>query len=79
MGAAAGAAELRSLGAAGCRVQVTVVSARCQGCGEAEDLEREPVGVAVVAAQLRGDVRDLVQVQDADNGVADGGLGLVRG
>src|ERR1017187_1138076 len=28
-------------------------------------------------AQLRGDVRYPVQVQDADDGVADGGLGLI--
>ena len=46
-------------------------------CGEAEELQREPVGVAVVDAQLRGKVRYPVQVQDADDGVADGSLGLV--
>src|SRR5271156_2725160 len=46
--------------------------------GEAEELEREPVGVAVADAQLRGDVRYLMQVQDADDRVADGGHGLVR-
>ena len=54
------------------------VSGQCQWCGEAEELQREPVGVAVAGAQLRGDVRYLVQVQDPDDGVADGGLGLVR-
>ena len=53
-------------------------SGRCQWCGEAEELQREPVGVAVAGAQLRGDVRYLVQVQDPDDRVADGGLGLVR-
>ena len=46
--------------------------------GEAEELERELVRVAVVDAQLGGDVRYLVQVQDPDDRVADGGLGLVR-
>lgn len=46
--------------------------------GEAGELEREPAGVAVVDAQLGGDVRYLVQVQDPGDRVADGGLGLVR-
>jgi hypothetical protein len=32
----------------------------------------------VAAAQLGGDVRYLVQVQDPDDRVADGGHGLVR-
>src|ERR1019366_6034605 len=54
------------------------VPVRCQWHGETEELEREPVGVAVAAAQLGGDVRYPVQVQDPDDGVADGGLGLVR-
>src|ERR1017187_3994188 len=54
------------------------VSGRHQGPGEAEELQREPVGVAVAAAQLRGDAGYPVQVQDPDDGVADGGLGLVR-
>jgi hypothetical protein len=31
------------------------------------------VGVAVAGAELCGDVRDLVQVEDADDRVADGG------
>lgn len=32
----------------------------------------------MVGAELGGDVRHPVQVQDADDGVADGGHGLVR-
>jgi hypothetical protein len=37
------------------------------GPGEAEELQREPVGVAVADTQLRGDVRYPVQVQDPDD------------
>src|ERR1019366_506656 len=50
---------------------------RC-GSGQAEELQRKPVGVAVAGAQLGGDVRYLMQVQDPDDGVADRGPGLVR-
>jgi hypothetical protein len=46
------------------------VSGQCQWCGEAGELQREPAWVAMAGAQLRGDVRYLVQVQDPDDGVA---------
>src|SRR6266700_7357023 len=45
---------------------------------EAEKLQRELVGVAVIGAELGGDIRDLVQVEDAGDGIADGGHGPVR-
>ena len=54
------------------------VSVRCQWRDEAEELQRELVRVAVIGAELRGDVRHLVQVEDACDGVADGGHGPVR-
>jgi hypothetical protein len=54
------------------------VSVRCQGCHEAEELQRELVRVAVAGAELGGDVRDPVQVEHAGDGVADGGHGPVR-
>ena len=54
------------------------VSVRRQWRHEAEELQRELVGVAVAGAELGGDVRDLVQVEDAGDGVADGGHGPVR-
>jgi hypothetical protein len=45
---------------------------------EAEELHRELIRVAVIRAEPGGDVRDPVQVEDADDGVADGGHGPVR-
>src|SRR6266571_2758364 len=49
-----------------------------QRCHEAKEPQRELVRVAVAGAELSGDVRDPVQVQDAGDGVADGGHGPVR-
>src|SRR5260370_39713943 len=54
------------------------VSVRCQWRDEAEEQQREPVRIPVIGAELGGDVRDLVQVQDPGDGVADGGHGPVR-
>src|SRR5260221_7886340 len=54
------------------------VSVGRQWRDEAEELQRKLVRIPVIGAELRGDVRHPVQVQDADDGVADGGHGLVR-
>ena len=54
------------------------VSVRRQRCHEAEELQRELVRVSVIGAELGGGVRDLVQVKDSGDGVADGGHGPVR-
>src|SRR5207302_5336257 len=54
------------------------VSVRRQRGHEAEKLQGELVRVAVIGAELGGDVRDPVQVKDAGHGVADGGHGPVR-
>ena len=55
------------------------VSVRRQRCHEAEELERQPVGVAAAGAELGSDARDAEQAEGAGDGVADGGEGLVRG
>ena len=67
----AGAGSARVAGVAG-----SVVRSR-QGLGsvsdgrhQAEQLHRELVRVAVIGAELGGDVRDLVQVKDPGDGVA---------
>jgi len=54
------------------------VAVRRQGCHQAGQLHRELVRVAVIGAELGGDVRDLVQAEDAGDGVADGGHRALR-
>jgi hypothetical protein len=53
------------------------VSVRHQRGHQAEEQQRELVRVAVIGAELGGDVRDPVQVEDPGDGVADGGHGPV--
>jgi len=51
------------------------VSVRGQRGDEAEEQQRELVWIPAIGAELGGDVRDPVQVEDAGDGVADGGHG----